>query len=411
MIKTIACMAFVATGCVFSVAACSSSSSGVSETPDGGTVTPEGGTQDAETPAADAGLKPLTWSWQSVAGAKCRDGSATGIGVNLNPASTKVMIFLEGGGACFNSTTCGGNPSSYGEADFKTAVAGAGAAGFNGSFDDSMTNGIMSRNDAKNPVKDYNMIYIPYCTGDIHGGVNPAGTVPGVAGTQQFVGRNNIAVDLAAIKALVPNTTEVLLTGMSGGGFGTVMTYDQVATFWGSVPVDMIDDSGPPMAAPYLAPCLQSLLVTTWGLNDGVLKDCGDDCKADGGVDPGNFGISVMKHIAKKYPARKFGLIESTGDATITGFFGFGNNGTCTGFAAILEPDFTAGLLDIRSQLAFDKNFGSFYFGGADHQAHTSYEGQLDTRMSTNVMGGAAPVALSDWTAQFLAGTVTNVGP
>ena len=171
-------------------------------------------------------------------------------------------------------------------------------------------------------------------------------------------------------------------------------------------------DAEAPTPAPTLASCLQSQLVTLWGLDKGVLADCGDDCKTDGGVDTGNFGIGVMKHIAKKYPARKFGLIEATGDATITQFFGFGNNGACgTGFAAVLEPDFVNGLLDLRAQMAFDSNFGTFYFGGADHQAHTSYEGQLDTRMSTDTLDGGAPVSLSAWTTQFRAGTVTNVGP
>ncbi len=416
MLKTFACVAFFGVGSALAVAACSSSSSGVNTQPTDSGLSNEadidsGGTDSG--PAGDSGLKPNNWGWQSVAGAKCRDGSDTGIGINLNPASTKVMIFLEGGGACFNSTTCGGNPSKYAEAEFTKALAGAGAAGFNGSFDDKKTNGIMSRADDKNPVKDWNMIYIPYCTGDIHGGVNPAGTVPGVPGTQQFVGRKNLDVDLAAIKALLPGTTEVLLTGMSGGGFGTVMTYDQVATFWGAIPVTMIDDSGPPMAAPYLAPCLQSQLVTLWGLDKGVLADCGADCVADGGLDTGHFGIEVMKHLGKKYPDRRFGLIEATGDVTITSFFGFGNNGACGGgFNPVLETDFTDGLLDIRAQMAFDKNFGSFYFGGADHQAHTSYEGQLDERTSTDALdGGTGPTTLYDWTAKMISGTVTNVGP
>jgi hypothetical protein len=413
MLKTIACVAFFAAASTLAVAACSSSSSGGNTQPtDGGGAEADIDIGDTGTPVGDAGLKPLNWGWQNIPGAKCRDGSDTGIAINLNPASTKVMIFLEGGGACFNSTTCQGNPSKYGETEFVATLKAAGAAGFNGSFDDTKTNGIMSRADDKNPVKDWNMIYIPYCTGDIHGGVNPAGMVPGVTGTQQFVGRKNMELDLAAIKALLPNTTEVLLTGMSGGGFGTVMSYDQVATFWGQIPVTMIDDSGPPMSAPYLAPCLQSQLVSLWGLEKGVLADCGADCTTDAGLDTGNFGINVMKHLGKKYPTRKFGLIESTGDVTITSFFGFGDNGACKGFAPVLEPDFINGLLDIRAQMAFTPNFGTFYFGGADHQKHTSYEGSLDERMSTdNLDGGTGPTALYEWTANMLKGTVTNVGP
>src|SRR3954468_8550196 len=39
------------------------------------------------------------WTWIPVAGNKCRDGSDTGIGVRVNPASDKLIIYLEGGGA------------------------------------------------------------------------------------------------------------------------------------------------------------------------------------------------------------------------------------------------------------------------------------------------------------------------
>ena len=51
------------------------------------------------------------WTWVPVPGSHCRDGSATGFGINVNPASKNLMIFLEGGGACFNALTCGMNPA------------------------------------------------------------------------------------------------------------------------------------------------------------------------------------------------------------------------------------------------------------------------------------------------------------
>jgi len=408
MSKVVAFGLVLLTGGAF-VFACSSSSTTTNNVvgdtdagDDGGVMTLDGGGDAAP---ADAGFQPNTWTWIDVPGAKCRDGSSTGIGVSLNPASTKTVIFLEGGGACFNAATCGQNPSKFSGADFKAYVGMGGPAGAGGGKSGSDF-GILARGDAKNPVKDWNMIYVPYCTGDIHGGANPAGMVSGVAGTQQFVGRNNVTLMLAQTKKLVPQTDRVFLTGASGGGFGALMAYDQVATFWGTVPVTMIDDSGPPMADPFLPSCLQTLVAGLWGLDKSVLADCGPDCQ-----DTAHWGINAVKHLATKYPDRVLGLVESTGDLTISSFFGFGAN-NCTGFQPVLEPDFTNGLLDIRAQLAGDKNFGSFYFGGADHQAHTSYESALDTRMSTDAMdGGTPPISLVDWTTQMLNGTVTNVGP
>ncbi len=406
-----AVLAVLASGLAF-VAACSSSSTTASvadsgDSDSGDLIIDSGGIADAS--AGDGAVTPLTWTWQSVAGAKCRDGSDTGIGVNLSPGSTKTVIFLEGGGACFTPSFCSMNPSKFGPTEFAASVAAGGPAGSGGGKSGTAF-GILSRADMKNPVKDWNMIYIPYCTGDIHGGVNPTGMVSGVPGTQMFVGRNNIAVDLVAIKALTPGTTEVFLTGASAGGFGAALSYDQVATSYGQVPVTLIDDSGPPMADPFLASCLQMKLAALWGLDKGVLADCGDDCNADGGIDTAHWAINAMRHIGKKYPMRRLGLIESTGDLTISAFYGSGYM-NCTSSFPELEPDFTDGLLDLRAQMAFDPNFGTFYFGGADHQAHTSYENALDTRMSTNQMDGGAPVSLADWTAQMLSGSVTNVGP
>jgi len=409
MTKKIALFALVVGSALVSIGACSSSSSGPSATTDAGN-----GTSDApvsttdEASSADASIQPNTWTWISVPGAKCRDGSDTGIGVNINPASTKLMIFMEGGGACFNKTTCDGNPSKYAESDFTAAVAAGGAAGFNGTFDTMHTNGIMSRGDAMNPVKDYNMVYIPYCTGDVHGGGNPGGTPPGEA-AQQFVGYSNVKLDLDVIKSTFTGTTDVLLAGMSGGGFGVLVNYDQVATFFGTVPVTMIDDSGPPMADPYLPSCLQTQVSTLWGLDKTVLADCGPDCAGDSGaLDPSHFAINLMIHLAKKYPNRVLGVMDSTADNTISSFFGFGAS-DCTSFSPELEGTFTAGLLDIRTQLAFDTNFGTFIFKGPDH---TSTEGQLDTRIAGGTVdGGASQEPLADWLTKMIAGTATNAGP
>lgn len=38
--------------------------------------------------------------------AYCVDGSTAGLGVNLNPGSSNVLIFLTGGGACWSDLTC-----------------------------------------------------------------------------------------------------------------------------------------------------------------------------------------------------------------------------------------------------------------------------------------------------------------
>ena len=47
-----------------------------------------------------------TWTWVNFPDAVCDDGSPTGIGVSLNPASKDILIFLQGGGACWDYDSC-----------------------------------------------------------------------------------------------------------------------------------------------------------------------------------------------------------------------------------------------------------------------------------------------------------------
>jgi hypothetical protein len=350
-----------------------------------GFVPPDGGN------AVLTEATPETWSWIPFPDSKCRDGSSTGIGINLNPASQKVMIFLEGGGACFNEFTCAENPSTFGASDFAQRFPSASDGGAPESGQ-----GIMDRN-PENPVSDWNFIYVPYCTGDIHGGNNPAGVVQHVAGTQAFVGYANVDLYLQRIVPTFSGATQVLLTGASGGGFGAAANYAHVQRAFGSVPVDLIDDSGPYMEDPYLPACLQNQIRELWGVDSTLGADCAGACN-----DPNSFFLDLAKSVVTKNPNRQFGLMESMDDGTITTFFGFGNDDCMVSIGQESAAMFSAGLTDIRTQLAADTNAGSFYFPGTDH---TSLE---DDNYYSRVAG---TTPLTTWVGALVGGSTSNVGP
>ena len=388
--------ACVPTGCGVCPATTASSSSGstgsVASTGSSGSSTggsnssSSGGSSSGAPSGPITGLTANQWTWVDFPDAYCRDGSATGIGVNPSPTSSdNVMIFLMGGGACFNAETCPNNPSSFGSADLSTETGAV---------------GIADRSDPNNPVADWNWVFVPYCTGDIHAGANMAGSVAGVSGTQKFVGYLDMQAYLARIVPTYPNATEVLLTGVSAGGFGAALNYTQVARAYPSATVDLIDDSGPFMKSPALASCLQQEVTALWGLDSTVLADCGTHCNTT------DFFLPYAEWVVGSYPNARFGLIEDTDDATITEFFGFGASG-CTGFAAETATQFDAGLMDIRNGLASDSNFGTFYFAGTDH---TSLAGStFDSRSAPLVDGGT--MVLSTWTTDLVNGTPDTVGP
>ncbi len=343
---------------------------------------------------AITGVTPETWTFIPFPESHCRDGSTTGLGVNFNPASQNLLIYLEGGGACFNATTCGVNPASFGATDFPTRFPTVGDSGVPQSG-----NGILDRT-AANPVNDWNFVYVPYCTGDIHAGNNPAGVVDGLP-TQQFVGYQNMDLFLQRIVPTFSAASHVLLTGISGGGFGAAANYIHTQRAFGSVPVDMLDDSGPFMEDPYLPACLQNQVRALWGIDATVGADCAGHCN-----DPEAFFLDFAKYAVTSHPTRHFGLLDSLGDGTITSFFGFGAD-DCTGFQEEPASMFAAGLGDIRTQVP-EANLGTFYFTGTDH---TSLADDSFYQRSTSSLDGGASVALTAWVGSLVAGSPYNAGP
>jgi Pectinacetylesterase len=344
---------------------------------------------DAGTPIM--GLTPGMWSWVPFPGALCRDGTSTGIGISPSPTgSDKLMIFLEGGGACFNASTCGANPLHFDETTFATQFLGV-----------EQYAGIMSRMDMQSAVAQWNMVYVPYCTGDVHSGAAPNAMVSGIPGTQQFVGYLNIVMYMQRLVPTFPSVSRVLLTGHSAGGFGAAINYVQVSRAFGSVPVDLLDDAGPLMGNPYLAACLEQQMTSLWGLSSTfIAQDCGSDCN-----DPGNDLLLYWKHLPRTYPTNFFGFIDSTGDSVIASFFGFGAN-NCTSYAAVSAAQYEAGLLDMRSEVASDPNAGLFIYDGVDH---TTLLTAYTTRSAPASDGGT--VLFEDWVSALVSGNISNVGP
>ena len=145
--------------------------------------------------------------------------------------------------------------------------------------------GIFDTDNEDNPLRDWNAIYIPYCTGDVHAGDATDVDVPGIGAPagQSFVGYRNIGLYLDRIIPTFPSVTKVLLTGSSAGGVGVAYNYDRVAQAFCPRPVMLVDDAGPPMSDEYVAPCLQKRWRELWGI-DGTLPVGCPECGApDGG--------------------------------------------------------------------------------------------------------------------------------
>ena len=315
-----------------------------------------------------------SWTFIPVPEAKCRDGSSTGIGVRLHPGATQVAIYFEGGGACFHDASCAINDvlQSWDESAFNAWVAATGSAGI---FD-------TTRDD--NPLRGWNMVYVPYCTGDVHAGAREHVDVPGDAAPkdQMFVGYTNVGYYLQRLVPTFAGATHVLVTGISAGGFGAAFNYDRIAQAFCGARVTLVDDSGPPMSDSYLAPCLQKRWRELWNLDSTLPADCAA-CR---GQPDGGGIVNYVDYLAKKYPSQQLGLISSSQDSIISLFFGYGQN-DCAGLTGPSAPlpaaTFQAGLDELRAKYFSQPNLGSYIVPSISHTWTTALTFYTTTVQST----------------------------
>jgi hypothetical protein len=130
---------------------------------------------------------------------QCSDGSQFSFWVrNANPR--KVVFYLQGGGACFSAKTCAPRRDLY-----KTHIGSDdGPSGQAGMFD---------LDDERNPFADYSIVYVPYCTGDVHIGNTTTTYAPGL--TVRHKGYLNGTAALDHLAATFPYATDVVVLGES----------------------------------------------------------------------------------------------------------------------------------------------------------------------------------------------------
>jgi Pectinacetylesterase len=300
------------------VAGCSSAATTTDSNPpsgskDAGDATPSRSTPPATDAATrDAAPKPSsppaspivapdnTWTWVNIPGSRCLDGSETGIAVNPTTASNDVLIFLEGGGACWDATTCWGPvqtafyvSTGYGEAEFLT--------------DPQVDLYIMDRTDPANPFAQKNMVFVPYCSGDVYSGQNVTTmSYAGIDHTTYFNGYANLNLFLASIAATFPSASRVWLAGDSAGGFGAALNFARVQEAMPKARVDVLDDSGQPIRPD---PARWQAWQEAWNMQ---LPAACSACKTYVGA--------LLDYYRGLYPNNHVGLLSYTYDIVISPF-------------------------------------------------------------------------------------------
>jgi hypothetical protein len=140
---------------------------------------------------------------------QCSDGSPWNFYVS-RAATEKTMVLFEGGGACWNELTCDPNGAL---APYKMTVSDT-REGYD-ALDLGGIDGIFDRSNPDNPFADHTIVFVPYCTGDVH--LGNAEVTYGDDVVIQHRGAVNAGTAIDWVVENLADTSELFVTGMSAG--------------------------------------------------------------------------------------------------------------------------------------------------------------------------------------------------
>jgi hypothetical protein len=241
------------------------------------------------------------WTWIDVPGAVCDDGTPTGFAVNQG-SSNNLYFYFEGGGACWDYVSCYILNTSvhgpYGETEWT-----AHAATLAGPFD---------RGRSSNPFAQDTMIYIPYCTSDLHAGSNVATYPAATPRVAHHVGRTDTEMFLHHVAVTWTQPERVVVSGTSAGGFGAALNYDLIRKAFPHASMKLIDDAGPLLEGNNVPQSERDAWWSSWGLGtlvDPLCAGCKEDLSA------------YYPAVVTLYPKDRMALLSSQQDMVIRTYF------------------------------------------------------------------------------------------
>ena len=277
------------------------------------------------------------WQWYQPPGMVCGNGSATGFAVNAVAGSKRTVAYLEGGGACNSQDSCfGAKPTAkfmqgYTEEDFDAWIKSS----------LSSTN-LFARNDPNNPFRNDTIIYVPYCTGDLHAGnkVAPYGA--------HHMGFGNIqkVIDVVHGAFAADESIDLVLTGASAGGCGALYNLYRVQQSFPQARMTMVDDSCPLLPEPYDMHVVNGP-DDPWGLQDTLPLGC-TGCLEDLN--------GLYAYYAQTMPHTRMSHIEALQDAVISGYYG------------VAGTRLAKGLLALQATVEGNPNFKFYLTPAAQHK-------------------------------------------
>lgn len=222
-------------------------------------------TEPADTTTTEPVITPASWE-QVVPGGDCECSDGTEFSFFVREADPeKVVLYFQGGGACFNEFTC--DPAT---ATYKIGV-------FDGDDPTNAPTGIFDFDDPRNPIADWSVVFVPYCTGDVHIGNNVMEYSDTV--TVRHKGFVNGSAAFEHLADRFPSASRILVSGESAGSIPSPLFGGLMADRYPDADITVLGDGsgGYPDAGPVNA-FIGALwgtqnAVPDWPVNEGMTAD------------------------------------------------------------------------------------------------------------------------------------------
>lgn len=200
-----------------------------------------------------------TYEFAPADGPQCLTGEPYRFSIR-DQGSRDLMIFLQGGGACW-SGLC-----------LAIISAPAGIAHVD----------LLRVDKPSNPFKDTSVVYLPYCDGSMFAGQTEADTDGDGTPDRIWHGLQNLSVTLDVAVRAFPSPRRIYLVGSSGGSYGTIPATVLVRRKWPDAEIRVVQDAGLGLGRPG-DPSFVNGLLDEFGASDVLPASC-VDCTADGHI-------------------------------------------------------------------------------------------------------------------------------
>ncbi|HEY5696579.1 MAG TPA: pectin acetylesterase-family hydrolase [Acidimicrobiales bacterium] len=183
----------------------------------------------------------------------------------------KVVLFFQGGGACFTAEMCSFTDGTYTvQADGSQVTSGSA--------------GVFDAVNEANPFRDYSFVFVPYCTGDIHLGDAVHDYGDGL--TVNHVGYVNASAGLDYVVENFPDASEVFVTGSSAGGVPSPMFAGLASDALPDADIASLSDAS---GAYPSSPAINAAIGSLWGTFANV-----PDWPENEGLTPEDWGVPTL---------------------------------------------------------------------------------------------------------------------